>query len=97
MLYDAEMRVCIDELQNVVDAKAMIAVWESALDATWLKPAVWFHGDVAAGNLLVKDGRLSAVIDFGQLVAGDPACDVTIAWTFFSGESREEFRRRLSG
>jgi len=80
----------------VVDAKAVITVWESALDATWLGPAVWLHGDVAASNLLVKEGRLSTVIDFGQLAAGDPACDVTIVRTFFSGASREEFRSCLT-
>jgi len=95
-VYDTETRECIDELQNVVDARAVTAVWESALNATWSGPTVWLHGDVASSNLLVKDGRLSAVIDFGQLAAGDPACDLTIAWTLFSGASREEFRRSLS-
>ncbi len=47
-------------------------------------------------NLLVQEGRLSAVIDFGQLGAGDPACDLSIAWTLFAGESREVFRAMLS-
>ena len=58
---------------------------------------VWFHGDVAFGNLLVKHGRLSAVIDFGTSGVGDPACDLAIAWTLLRGESREAFRaeRRL--
>jgi aminoglycoside phosphotransferase (APT) family kinase protein len=50
---------------------------------------------VAAANLLVVDGRLSAVIDFGCSAVGDPACDLTIAWTFFSGDSQETFRDRL--
>jgi len=95
-VYDAETRECIDELQDVVDAKVATAVWESALDDAWSGPAVWVHGDVAAGNLLVKGGRLCAVIDFGQLAAGDPACDVTMAWTFFGEASREVFRTALS-
>ncbi len=56
---------------------------------------VWFHGDVAVGNLLVRDGRLAAVIDFGSSGVGDPACDVVIAWTLFEGESREAFRETL--
>ena len=43
---------------------------------------VWVHGDVAPGNLLVKDGKLCAVIDFGILGVGDPACDAAMAWTF---------------
>ena len=95
-VYDAETRECIVQLQDIVDAKAATAVWESALDAAWLGPAVWVHGDVTAENLLVKEGRLCAVIDFGQLAVGDPACDITIAWSFFRGASRDVFRRRLS-
>jgi aminoglycoside phosphotransferase (APT) family kinase protein len=53
------------------------------------------HGDVADGNLLTNQGRLSAVIDFGCCAVGDPACDTVIAWTYFSGESREVFKERL--
>jgi aminoglycoside phosphotransferase (APT) family kinase protein len=56
---------------------------------------VWVHGDVASGNLLVKDNRLAAVIDFGCMGIGDPACDLTIAWTFFRGESREIFKANM--
>jgi len=70
-------------------------VWEAALAARWRAPAVWIHGDVTAANLLVVDGRLSAVIDFGCSAVGDPACDLTMAWTFFSGDSRNAFRDRL--
>lgn len=95
-VYDTETRACIDELRDVVDVSAATDLWESALDAKWSGLATWVHGDVAAGNLLVKDGRLSGVIDFGQLAAGDPACDVTIAWTFLTGASREVFRSQLS-
>lgn len=47
------------------------------------------------GNLLVEDGKLSAVIDFGQLAIGDPACDLVIAWTLFKDSSREAFRNTL--
>ena len=53
---------------------------------------MWFHGDIASGNLLVLDGRLAAVIDFGTSGVGDPACDLVIAWTLFSGDSRRTFR-----
>ena len=56
---------------------------------------MWFHGDVAAGNLLVEGGRLSAVIDFGISGVGNPSCDLAIAWTLFDGESREAFRAAL--
>ena len=56
---------------------------------------MWVHGDVANSNLLVQDGRLCAVLDFGCCAVGDPACDLAIAWTFFAGEAREAFRRAL--
>jgi len=56
---------------------------------------VWLHGDAQPGNLLVRDGRLGAVIDFGTAGVGDPACDTTIAWTFLSGDSSRVFAERL--
>jgi aminoglycoside phosphotransferase (APT) family kinase protein len=91
-VYDAETRQAIAALQGQIDTYTATAAWEAALNATWHGPPVWLHGDVAAGNLLVKEGRLSAVIDFGCSAVGDPACDLTIAWTLLSGESREAFR-----
>jgi aminoglycoside phosphotransferase (APT) family kinase protein len=95
-VYDAETRECIDALRDEVDTAAATEVWESALGAAWIGPDVWVHGDVAPGNLLVEGGRLCAVIDFGQLAVGDPACDTAIAWSFLRGESRRVFREALS-
>ncbi len=89
--YDAETRQAIAALRGRVNAAAATEVWEAALMSTWRRPPVWLHGDVSAGNLLVKDGHLSAVIDFGQLGVGDPACDLSIAWTLLQGESRADF------
>jgi aminoglycoside phosphotransferase (APT) family kinase protein len=91
--YDEETRRCLAALAGRIDTARAAAVWDAALEASWTGPPVWFHGDVASGNLLVKDGRLAAVIDFGTSGVGDPACDLVIAWTMFSGESRERFRR----
>ncbi|MDQ6712442.1 MAG: aminoglycoside phosphotransferase family protein [Candidatus Dormibacteraeota bacterium] len=95
MTYDAETRATIAALDREVDIWAATDVWQAALAATWTRSPVWVHGDVAAGNLLVADGRLVAVIDFGCSAVGDPACDLTIAWTFLFGESREAFRDRI--
>jgi len=94
-VYDAETRQAIAALDGRIDADAATAAWEAALAATWHGPPVWFHGDVASGNLLVEGGRLSAVIDFGTSGVGDPSCDLTIAWTLFGGESRDAFRTAL--
>lgn len=93
--YDSEAREAISALNGEVDTDAATDVWDAALAATWHGPSVWFHGDVAASNLLVVDGRLSAIIDFGCSGVGDPACDLAIAWTFFYGDNREAFRDRL--
>jgi aminoglycoside phosphotransferase (APT) family kinase protein len=90
-IYDTETRDAIATLHGKIDTDAVTAVWEAALQATWHSSSVWLHGDVSATNLLVKRGRLNAVIDFGCLGVGDPACDLTIVWTLLSGESREAF------
>jgi aminoglycoside phosphotransferase (APT) family kinase protein len=93
--YVAETREALAVLANEIDTHAATEVWEAAIEARWNGSPVWLHGDINATNLLVDDGRLSAVIDFGCSGVGDPACDVTIAWTFFFAESRETFRARL--
>ncbi len=95
-VYDAETRQAIAALDGKIDTDTASEVWEAALGATWGGSPVWFHGDVARGNLLVdEEGRLSAVIDFGTSGVGDPSCDLAIAWTLFGGESRDAFRAAL--
>jgi aminoglycoside phosphotransferase (APT) family kinase protein len=95
-VWDEQTRESLTRLRGHVDGNAAVAVWDTALSAGSESRPVWVHGDVFATNLLVSDGRLSAVIDFGCSAVGDPACDLTIAWTFFSGASRDAFRRALS-
>lgn len=94
--YDGETRDAIDELGDRVDGPGALAVWEAGLAVPPSGPPVWVHGDVAAGNLLVRDGRLRAVLDFGNLAVGDPACDLTIAWTLLDGPVRLAFRDTLA-
>ncbi|MEV0576331.1 aminoglycoside phosphotransferase family protein [Streptomyces sp. NPDC050392] len=93
--YDEETRRCLAALEGRVDTDRARAVWDAALATEWRGAPVWFHGDIASGNLLVEDGELSAVIDFGTSGVGDPACDLVIAWGMFSGESREAFRQAV--
>jgi aminoglycoside phosphotransferase (APT) family kinase protein len=90
--YDDQTRRCLIALDGRIDTTRAAAVWDAALAAEWHGEPVWFHGDIASGNLLVVDGRLAAVIDFGTSGVGDPACDLVIAWTMFSGDSRHAFR-----
>ncbi|MCU1550079.1 MAG: hypothetical protein JWR36_639 [Glaciihabitans sp.] len=91
-VYDDETRRALVALEGMIDTKVAADVWDIALASRWDRPPVWFQGDVSVGNLLVADGRLSAVIDFGTSGIGDPACDLVIAWTLFDGESRKAFR-----
>lgn len=94
---DAQTRACIDSLDGAIDTSSATAAWEAALDATvYNQPPVWIHGDLQSGNLLVQQGRLSAVIDFGGLGVGDPACDLMVAWNLLSAESRAVFCTALS-
>ena len=94
--YDQEMRDAIATLRDRIDTKSVQAIWDRAIASTWQHPPVWVHGDMHATNLLVRDGKLAAVIDFGCCGTGDPACDYAIAWTFFSGRSRRAFRDALT-
>jgi aminoglycoside phosphotransferase (APT) family kinase protein len=94
-VYDGETRDALKALEGEIDTVRAAQVWAEALAATWHGSPVWFHGDIADGNLLIDHGRLSAVIDFGTSGVGDPACDTVIAWTYFSGASRRVFQSRL--
>jgi aminoglycoside phosphotransferase (APT) family kinase protein len=85
----------IEQLKDFIDTDKATSLWQRAIKSTWNKDPVWVHGDIASGNILVKDNKLVAVIDFGCIGIGDPACDLTIAWTFFKGKSREIFKENL--
>jgi aminoglycoside phosphotransferase (APT) family kinase protein len=93
---DGDVRRSIAELGNRIDGAAALRCWESSLSApTWNGRDVWIHGDLLPGNLLAVHGRLSAVIDFGALTVGDPACDLLPAWNMFEGSSRRTFLDEL--
>ncbi|MEU7556608.1 aminoglycoside phosphotransferase family protein [Streptomyces sp. NPDC044571] len=98
---DAATRAAIEELRGIpeegVDCDAVTAVWEDALRApAWEGPPVWLHADLMPGNLLVDGvGRLTAVIDFGCMGIGDPACDLFPAWNLLPADARGIFRDEL--
>lgn len=95
-LRDERLRESFPHWSSEFDVGAMTAAWESALAAPpWDGPPVWLHGDMASGNVLVEHGRLSAVIDFGCMGVGDPACDMSVAWTILPPETRAMFREEL--
>jgi aminoglycoside phosphotransferase (APT) family kinase protein len=90
--YAGEADEALEALGDEVPGERVRRAFDDALATRWEGDPVWFHGDVAVGNLLVRDGRLAAVLDFGSSGVGDPACDAVIAWTLLSGASRERFR-----
>jgi aminoglycoside phosphotransferase (APT) family kinase protein len=90
---DSSTRQALLAAADLIDAPAALAVWESAQEApAWSGPPVWFHGDLTEGNLLVRDGRLSAVLDWGPFGVGDPACELVAAWLLLDAPSRAVFR-----
>ncbi len=99
-LLDSATRAAIGQLRGMpeegVDCAAVAAVWEEALRTPGPdEPPVWLHADLMPGNMLVDGDRLSAVIDFGCLGVGDPACDLFPAWNLLPGGARNVFREAL--
>lgn len=94
-IYDQQTRRAIAALGREIDAARATEIWDEALATSWDRAPVWIHGDVAAGNLLLQDAKLHAVIDFGCCAVGDPACDLVAAWTIFDADSADDFRKRL--
>ncbi len=81
------------ELRDVIDADRSLWTWESALSAVpWTAAPVWLHGDLHPANIVVHDQRVVAVVDWGDITSGDPACDLGAAWMLFHAQHRERFR-----
>jgi aminoglycoside phosphotransferase (APT) family kinase protein len=91
---DADVRYWLERFDAGPEVRAP---WERALRAEpWTGPPVWHHGDLDARNWLISGGRISGVIDWGLMGAGDPACDVMVAWKLHSAEARDIIRELLS-
>ncbi len=94
-IYDQQTRLALTRLKGSIDTERALQIWQKATSSLYSGPAVWVHGDLAASNLVVENGRLSGILDFGQLAVGDPACDLACAWTLFSAEDRQLFQQEL--
>jgi aminoglycoside phosphotransferase (APT) family kinase protein len=94
---DRYVRAALASLDGELDVALVAAAWERALEASeWTNAPLWIHGDLAPGNLLVRNGRITGVIDFGGLAVGDPACDLMVAWNFLKGDARAAFKAALN-
>ena len=90
---DVATQAALDASVGLVDVDVLRHMWQAALTLpAWPYDGVWVHGDLAPGNVLVRDGHLAAVIDFGGLGVGDPAVDMLIAWNYLSARARRRFR-----
>ena len=93
---DAATRSAIKACEGLADTDALSAMWDDALaSAEWSDAPRWLHGDIHIGNLLTENGRVTGIIDWGCLGMGDPACDLTVAWSMLDRESRVIFRAEL--
>jgi aminoglycoside phosphotransferase (APT) family kinase protein len=91
---DPAFRAALEQCVDLIDVPSVRAVWDGALAASaWEERPAWLHADLIPGNLLVRDGRVAGVLDFGAMATGDPAYDVTPAWFVLDGDSRPSFRR----
>ncbi|MFX3649813.1 MAG: aminoglycoside phosphotransferase family protein [Paenibacillus sp.] len=95
VVYENECRDAINNNVTIFNKHLLGEIWGLALTSKWDREPVWVHGDIAPGNILIKNGKLSAVIDFGILGVGDPSCDAAMAWTFFDDSSRKAFKNAL--
>ncbi|MBA3653992.1 MAG: aminoglycoside phosphotransferase family protein [Actinobacteria bacterium] len=88
----------IAQLHDVIDGDAALAVWTELRDVPgWDERRTWIHGDLHPANIVVSDGKVSAVIDFGDAAGGDPATDLLVAWTWFPTATRQRFLARYDG
>lgn len=95
-VYDNETKQALLLLEKTLPVAVLKKVWTTSINSHWNKEPVWIHGDIAPGNLIIKDDKLNAVIDFGILGIGDPACDYAMAWSYFNSSTRKFFLKGLS-
>ncbi|GAA1604165.1 aminoglycoside phosphotransferase family protein [Kribbella sancticallisti] len=94
-LQDAGTRAAIRLLEGWIDTETALAAWGSALAAAPPSASTWVHGDLMPSNLLLVEGRLTAVIDFATAGLGDPACDLIPAWNLLPASARPAYRAAL--
>jgi aminoglycoside phosphotransferase (APT) family kinase protein len=93
---DDGTRTAIEQAADMIDAPACSFAWDEAVRApAHAGPPPLIHGDLGFGNMLATGGRLSAVIDWGGFGAGDPACDLMVAWTLLDAPSRARLRAEV--
>lgn len=96
IIYQKEFKQALLRISNSFNKTKLLKIWEEACESIWEGNGVWIHGDISPDNLLVNNGKLCAVIDFGLMAIGDPSCDLVISWNFFEEKERLIFQNCLS-
>lgn len=94
-VYGDEVATSLSLLKGKAEAERCLKIWQEGMRSVWTDLPVWFHGDLAVGNVLMTGEKVSALIDFGACGVGDPACDYAIAWTYFDADERQHFRASI--
>lgn len=93
---DKPTRTALTQLEGLIDVALATRIWDEVLEIPyWDQPPVWLHGDLLPGNMLIKNERLSGVIDFSCMGVGDPAADLILAWNLLDANTRRLFRKLL--
>lgn len=94
-IYKNEFLIYLEKYKDYIDVNNVKKLFHRGLDSKWEKHVVFVHGDLMAGNILVENNRLKAIIDWGSIGIGDPACDLIISWLYFNKEERDYFKLKL--
>ena len=95
-IYQSQAIDNILTLKDIIDDERAISIMQTATKSKWSKNPVWIHGDLAIGNILIKDNKINAIIDFGGMAVVDPACDLVLCLNLFEGKSQEIFKSELN-
>ena len=95
-VYHQQTMDALESLKDELPVDRLYQIWLQCIKTPYKGKDVWVHGDIAPGNILLKDNHFYALIDFGVLGTGDPSCDYAMAWTYFDKESRPVFLEGLS-
>lgn len=94
--YNQEFLYSLNHVKDLINYNNAQEIWNLALNSKFSHKNQFVHGDLSGDNILIKNEKLEAIIDFGLMCQGDPACDLVIYWKFFDKKSREIFKNRLN-